>query len=50
MYWTRAKWILIILFLGINIFLLTYMFFAVQEQVTVSNATIENTLDILKKN
>ncbi|MBZ4647318.1 MAG: hypothetical protein JG777_2807 [Clostridia bacterium] len=50
MYWSRVKTILIILFLCINIFLLVSMMVSVNRTITISSETVEDTVQVLKKN
>ena len=50
MYWSRVKTILIILFLCINIFLLVSMMVTINDTITISQDTVENTIQVLKQN
>ena len=50
MYWYKVKTILIFVFLAINIFLLVTMIVSVNNSITVSDETIDNTIEILKDN
>lgn len=50
MYWSKVKTILIVLFAGINIFLLVNMIISLNQSIVISNQTINNTVEVLQKN
>ncbi len=50
MNWSKVKTILIVLFLGVNIFLLTSMMISANKTIMISSETLDNTIEILNKN
>ncbi len=50
MNWSKVKTILIVVFLGVNIFLLTSMMISANKTIMISSETLDNTIEILKKN